>query len=110
KDDGIVIFNIGGALEGRSSHFLQAEYTTYEKVFPQVFVFKINPEKPDSEVQNLIMVAFKNQMPISSESQDAEISRLFSHLYKKEIPANQPILTDELAPVEYYNAFAQNNR
>ena len=110
KPEGVVIFNIGGALEGTSSRFLQAEYATYKKVFPQVFIFKVNPEKTDSEIQNLIMLASKSETPISFESQDAEISRLFAHLYDKEFSTNQPVLTDELAPVEYYNSFARTAR
>lgn len=109
KPDGIVIFNIGGALEGASSRFLQAEFATYKKVFPQVFVFKVDAEKPDSQVQNLIIVACKSKYP-SLNSQDAEISRLLSHLYNQDLPDSQPILTDDLAPVEYYNSFAQSQR
>ncbi len=110
KDDGIIIFNVGGAIEGDASRFLQAEYATYKKIFPQVFIFKINAEKENSQVQNLIIVASKNKIPTSFESRDAEISRLFLHLYTKEFLLTQPILTDELAPVEYYNSFAQNQR
>lgn len=109
KNDGIVIFNVGGALEGASSRFFQAEFTTYKKVFPQVFVFKVDSEKQDSQVQNLIIVACKSNYP-SLNSQDAEISRLLSHLYNKDFSNSQPILTDELAPVEYYNSFAQSTR
>ncbi len=108
KPDGIVIFNVGGALEGTASRFLQAEFSTYKKVFPQVFVFKVDAEKPDSEVQNLIIVACKSKYPISLNNQDAEISHLLSHLYSKDFPDSQPILTDDLAPVEYYNSFAQS--
>jgi spermidine synthase len=110
KTDGAVIFNIGGALTGSSSRFLQAEYATYKKVFPQVFIFKVNPEKPDSEVQNLIMLASKSETPLSFATGDSEISRLLAHLYDKEISADQPVLTDELAPVEYYNSFARTAR
>ena len=107
KPDGVVIFNIGGAFEGASRRFLQAEYATYKKVFPQVFIFKVNAEKPDSEVQNLIMLASKSEQPVSFKSPDSEISRLLAHLYDKEFLTDQPILTDELAPVEYYNSFAE---
>ena len=78
KPDGVVIFNIGGALEGSSSRFLQAEFATYKKVFPQVFIFKVNPEKEDSQVQNLIMVATKNETPLSFETRDTEISHLLT--------------------------------
>ncbi len=108
KDDGIVIFNVGGALDGKSSRFLQAEFATYKQVFPQVFIFKVDSEKSDSQVQNLIIVAAKSESPVSFDSPDTEISRLLSHLYYKDFPDTQPILTDDLAPVEYYNSFAQS--
>lgn len=110
KPDGVVIFNIGGALEGKSSRFLQAEYATYKKVFPQVFIFKVNAEKEDSEVQNLIIIASKSERPLLFESLDEEFLRLLSTVYRQEIPADLPLLTDELAPVEYYNSFAQSRR
>lgn len=110
KPDGVVIFNVGGALRGPASRFLQAEYATYKQIFPQVFVFKVNSEKSDEEVQNLIIIAAKSEKPVSLSSPDAEFARLFAHLYRNEIPSDHPILTDELAPVEYYNSFAQTNR
>lgn len=110
KDDGVIIFNAGGALEGRSSRFIQAEIATYKKIFPQVFVFKVASEKQDSETQNLIIVASKTETPLSFESQNPEIKRLLSHLFAKDFQPTAPVLTDELAPVEYYNSFAQSSR
>lgn len=108
--DGIVIFNAGGALAGKPSRFLQAEIATYKKIFPQVFVFKVAPEKQDSETQNIIIAASKSRTPISFNSDDAEIKNLLSHLYAKDFHLTAPVLTDELAPVEYYNSFAQSSR
>lgn len=110
KPDGVVIFNLGGALQGTASRFLQAELAVYRKIFPQVLVFKVNSEKDDAEIQNIIIVASKSESPLSFETQDAEISRLLSTVYRQAIPAGEPILTDELAPVEYYNSFAQTRR
>ena len=110
KDDGVIIFNAGGALEGRSSRFIRAEIATYKKVFPQVFIFKVAPEKQDSDTQNLIIVASKTETPLSFDSQNPEIERLLSHLYAKDFQPTEPVLTDELAPVEYYNSFAQSGR
>ncbi len=110
KPDGIVIFNLGGALEGTASRFFQAEFATYKKVFPQVFVFKVDDEKSDSQVQNLIIVACKSNNPALFNSREPEISQLLSHLYNQDFPDSQPILTDDLAPVEYYNSFDQSAR
>jgi len=110
KDDGVIIFNAGGALEGDASRFIQAEIATYKRIFPQVFIFKVAPEKQDSETQNLIIVASKNKNPVSFDSRNPEIERLLSHLYAKNFQPTAPVLTDELAPVEYYNSFAQSSR
>jgi SAM-dependent methyltransferase len=73
KDDGVVIFNLGGAISGAGNAFLKSELATYRAIFPRVYLLKINPDYSDDHFQN-------------------------------------PILTDDLAPVEYYNSFAQSNR
>jgi spermidine synthase len=108
KDDGIVIFNLGGAIKGDLSRFFQAEFKTYKQVFPQIHVFKINSHYTDEQWQNLIIVAVKSNKPSTYTSSDAEISRMLEHLYKNNFPLETPILTDDLAPVEYYNSFAQS--
>lgn len=110
NDDGVVIFNIGGAIEGDSAKFLQAEIATYKKVFPQILLFKVDNKKEDSEVQNIILIASKNKNKFVLKTDDAEISELFAHFYDKNLPENKNILTDDLAPVEYYNSYAQSSR
>jgi spermidine synthase len=112
-DDGVVIFNLGSAIRGPGSQFLQAEFATYKQVFPHVFLFKVNPDRTDEQLQNLIIVASKSerghscpQCPNSQGSPDNEIARLLSNLYKQDFPLNFPILTDDLAPVENYNSIA----
>ncbi len=107
KDDGIVIFNLGGAISGDASKFLQAEYKTYAQIFPQVYLFKVNADYTDAQLQNLIIVASKSENNAAFETKDRELSYLLKHFYKKNLPANERVLTDELAPVEYYNSFAQ---
>lgn len=110
KDDGIVIFNLGGAISGDASRFFRAEYKTYKSVFPRVYVFKVNSDYADERLQNLIIVACKEKNSASpNESDDAEIAELLTHLYEpKNVSAETNILTDDLAPVEYFNSFAQS--
>lgn len=105
--DGVVIFNVGGAISGRSSGFLQAEIATYKKVFPQVLLFKVKPEKPDDEVQNLILIALKSDKMPDFNSSDRQISALLKNNYELNSLDKFGILTDELAPVEYFNSFAR---
>jgi spermidine synthase len=108
KPDGVVIFNIGGAIKGKASRFLQAEIATYKQVFPQVYLFKVRPERADEDVQNLIIVASKSENPAELKSTDAQISKLLENLSKLPIETRENVLTDDLAPVEYDNSFAQS--
>ena len=108
RPDGVVIFNIGGAVKGKASRFLQAELATYKQVFPQVYLFKVRPERADEDVQNLIIVASKSVNPIVLKSDDAQISKLLENLYKQPVETHENVLTDDLAPVEYDNSFAQS--
>ena len=107
KPDGIVIFNLGGAIEGDASRFLNAELKTYQQIFPKVYLFKVNADYTDTRLQNLIIVASKTENLTPLQTDDAEISYLLEHLHRKNIQTNIEILTDDLAPVEYYNSFAQ---
>jgi len=106
-ENGVVIFNLGSAIRGPSSGFLQAELATYRSVFPEAQVFKVNPDYSDERVQNLIIVACKTQCP-ATKADDAVTAELLAHRYASDIPTEKPTLTDDLAPVEFYNSFGQN--
>lgn len=108
KEDGVVIFNLGSALSGPASGFLKVELATYRSVFPTVSVFKVRPERKDTDLQNLIIVASK-----APDSKRLESPAAFADLLSREVRScqfanNLSILTDDLAPVEYYNSIAQN--
>jgi spermidine synthase len=105
-DDGVVILNLISAIESGGSLFLQAEYKTFAEVFQHVYLFKIESEKPDNIAQNLILVASKSGK-LSLERNDPEISALLQKRYEKPLNLTAPILTDDLAPVEYYSSLAQ---
>lgn len=108
KDDGVVIFNLGSAIAGPGSRFLNAELATYKKIFPIVCLFKVNAGYPDEKLQNLIIVASRSDVAPGWKTDDPFIASLLEHRYTNEIPIVEPVLTDELAPVEYYNSIAQN--
>ncbi|HUR98812.1 MAG TPA: fused MFS/spermidine synthase [Pyrinomonadaceae bacterium] len=108
-DQGVVIFNLGSAIRGDSNRFLQAELATYAAVFRSVHLFKVNTDYTDEQTQNLMIVACKTDcLDSAATSADREIADLLSHRYAGELPLRIPVLTDDLAPVEYYNSFAQN--
>jgi predicted membrane-bound spermidine synthase len=109
KDDGVVVFNIGSAIRGDGSLFLQAEFATYKQVFPYVHLFKVRPERPDTELQNLIVVACKSECLPGSSVPDLLINSLLSRRHIEEFPITVPVLTDDLAPVDRYMSIAQAN-
>ncbi len=108
KDDGIVIFNLISAVKGDTSRFLRAEMKTYKEIFPNVYLFKVHPEYADEKLQNFIIIACKSQNPAPLASSDAPTAKLLNNLYSEEINTDLAPLTDDLAPVEYYNSHAQN--
>jgi len=108
KDDGVAILNLGSAVSGKASSFLHAELRTYGQIFPHVYVFKVNAGYSDDKLQNLIIVASKAPFERDLTSSDPLIASLLKHRYTAQIPLDLPILTDDLAPVEYYNSIAQN--
>ena len=108
KDDGVVVFNLGSAITGPSNGFLQAEMRTYMEVFPQVLLFKVRPEYTDDRLQNLVIVASKSAQQMIMTNDDPEIADLLSQQYNGVVALENNILTDDLAPVEYYNSIAQN--
>jgi spermidine synthase len=109
KHDGVALFNLGSAIRGRGSLFLQAEFRTYKEVFPNVYLFKVNAGYADERLQNLIIVASKSPQPMAPQSADPQIADLLTHQYTADLPLGFPALTDDLAPVEYYTSFALNS-
>lgn len=103
KDKGVVIVNIGGALKGNSSGFLRAELNTYRKAFTKVILIKTDKSKTDNEVQNWVLIASDSLQVESDESQEFE--SLLKNIYDEKIDLQYQILTDDLAPVEYFNSF-----
>lgn len=106
-DDGVAIFNLGSAIRGPAAGFLQSELATYRSVFPHVYVFKVRPERPDTDLQNLIIAACKRPCLPAQPTGDPLADSLLPRLHTTEIPTPLPTLADDLAPVEHYNSLAQ---
>ena len=103
--DGVVIFNLGSSISGPSSKFLAAEFATYKAVFTSVYLFKVNAKYTDEQLQNLIIVSSKKPA-IPQDQPDPTVAEMLTH--RRDYDSTAQILTDDLAPVEYYNSFAQN--
>jgi hypothetical protein len=103
-----VVANIGGALTGDGSKFFQAELATFRTVFDEVRIYKVIAERDDSELQNLILVGIKGNRQVELPEKNSMTSRLLEREYRGQLGPLMPALTDDLAPVEYYNSIAQN--
>ena len=101
NDNGLVILNIISSLRGSSGKFLRAEYATYKKVFPQVFLLPVNQANPEAR-QNVMLLAFKSNNNLVWHSANQELNSYLSHLWPGEVADDTPALTDDYAPVEYY--------
>jgi spermidine synthase len=100
QPNGLVIMNIISAIDGEYGDFFQAEYATYQAVFPYLYTFQVQENIPSTQPQNLILVAAKQPLPVTSQS--PELAPYLARLYSQEIGPNKPILTDAFAPVEHY--------
>ena len=109
NEDGALIMNLGGALTGDGSGFLRAEIATLRQIFPQVRLFKVDAAKRDDEMQNLIIVANNKRLPDKIETQDSKLKALLDNEFRGPLDLTLPPLTDDLAPVEFYNSIAQTH-
>jgi spermidine synthase len=108
-EKGIVLLNIISSVNGEKGKFLRAEYATYKKFFPQVYLFLVRNKEEGDWVQNIMLVALKSEEKPVFENNDAELQEYLSRLWTKEIKNDTPILTDDFAPVDNYLAKIQKN-
>ena len=97
---GVVMTNILSPVSGGSSGFLQAEYLTYKKIFPSVFLIKIS-DKPDTELQNVMLVAMKSpDAALPLEVLRTKFKIPGKNVLTPAIPEDTLVLTDDFAPIE----------
>jgi spermidine synthase len=108
-EKGIVLLNIISSVNGEKGKFLRAEYATYKKFFPQVYLFLVKNKEAGDRAQNIMLVALKSEEKPVFENNDAELQEYLSCLWIKEIKNDTPILTDDFAPVDNYLAKIQKN-
>lgn len=101
-DDGVAIINVISAIDGDKGKFLRAEYSTFKKVFPQVYLFPTVDINDGEIAQNIMLVALKSDLEPSFKNDDANLQFFLDHLYQKPIADDMPILTDDFAPVDQY--------
>src|SRR3989338_10820786 len=102
-DKGVVLANIISAISGTKSGFLQAEYATFRKIFPEVYLIKTSNLSAEN-IQNIMLVGFKSKT--GNQSMSKLIGKKISaeKVIKFEANTAYPPLTDEFAPIEKYVA------
>lgn len=100
NDGGMVMVNVIQAVEGKSSLFLQAEMKSFQKVFPQVFLFADAGHERREQIQSTIIVAVKSNEVFTFTSENIGLDSL---LVKQvlDYPLTQEALYDDFAPVDY---------
>lgn len=101
EDRGVVLVNIISLLDREKDDFLQAEYSTYKSVFPQVYLFPVHSLTQTDQIQNILLVALKSPDQPEFTSSNSEYNEYLSHLWPGDIFNQTMILTDEYAPVDY---------
>ena len=102
--DGVVLVNIISALDGPMSDFFKAEYKTFQSIFPKVYALAVDSADKTDLVQNIVLVALKNDRFAPPENFRPELLSYLKSEIKPVIGQDVPILTDEFAPVDYYIA------
>ncbi len=101
-DDGMVIINIVGALEGPQSLLTRAITTTSLAVFDEVEIFATAGVSDTYQIQNLIVVAAKQQLNFERNSLTPLTKSLLRN--RTGLPSGTQILTDDRSPLDAYTA------
>ncbi|MDE1860418.1 MAG: fused MFS/spermidine synthase [Candidatus Micrarchaeota archaeon] len=112
-ENGSLFINVLSPLAGNGSGAFRALYKTYGSVFPNLYVFALNPEN-QTQLQNVIIIASTDKQRYSAQY-FAEIfnstlganqtALLMSKYYPQQInTTGYPILTDDKNPIDLYVA------
>lgn len=110
RPGGVFIANIIGTLKDSNPSFVKSELKTFTDIFPASYVFAVQDPLSTSR-QNLILVGVNRQdaVPLdrfANSNGAALVEKFKSHLVdlsQLELDRH-PTLTDDYAPVEYFNA------
>ena len=101
-DDGVLVVNTIAALDGPRSRLYKSFYATYARVFPQVHAVRAWRSGSETDLQNILLVCFKNAAPRPWTSPDkAAQTRLDGRIPAPDLGGSL-VLTDDYAPVERY--------
>ena len=108
SEDGIVVSNFVGAIEGDNSKLFQSTYKTMSGVFPEVYVFPSNVHSIGFR-QNITLLGLKGESVVEFENilknnlkcnvPELNCKIFFKNYYSDTFDDNAPILTDQFSPV-----------
>jgi spermidine synthase len=102
---GVIAVNLIGAASGQNAVFTKALFATYQETFSDVRLYRMNPDTPLGQIQNIILLAFPSPTTLAREEHlDAAFST-WERVPTVQLQAiTAPILTDDFAPIEKYIA------
>lgn len=101
NDEGVVIVNVVSSVTGPKGKLARSMYATYKQVFPQVYLFPVEDVNQSGAMQNVMLVALKAKIKPDLNPVDSPFKESLSHLWTEPIE-DEPILTDNWAPVDYF--------
>lgn len=100
NEDGVLLANVISSIEGDSGKFLRAEFYTLRSIFPYVYVVPVTDPDKGGEVQNLMLIAAKNDL--DEKKLPLELQRYWENVWQNHTIKDSPLLTDDFAPVDQY--------
>lgn len=107
-DNGIYIMNIISAVSGDNGRLLRSIRSAFLNSFAEVHIFPVQNKFAGSEIQNVMLMAFKTPRPLPDpllEAVPPRIARLLDNRWTSPFPPEEddvPALRDNFAPVERY--------
>ncbi|GFK95036.1 Polyamine aminopropyltransferase [Fundidesulfovibrio magnetotacticus] len=101
-DDGVLIVNTIGALQGPRARLYKSFAATYSQAFPQVHAVRTWSGGAEDAPQNLLLVCFKTDAPRDWTSADPAMAGRLDRRIPPPDLSGALVLTDEYAPVERY--------
>ncbi len=103
SENGAAFVNLISAIDGERGQFTQAQYATYKRVFPHVYLFPVYDERDLNRRQNIVLVALKQAEAPSFQSTNNDLQAMLNRRWNPEnMMKPMPVLTDDFAPVEAY--------
>ena len=103
NSNGLVLINIISRINGPGSELFKSQYLTLKSVFPEVKFFSTE-NAPEYIQRNIVLIGFKSENIFERKDLYEQYEdRLVSEYKVTSLYQNVDVLTDDYAPVEYYD-------